>query len=64
MNDHGGALVQDGGGLYEEPSGMEQGEDDEHGVIKMKFKEDIGVEAVEEGLAVRKDGAFGLARGS
>ncbi|MBA7709449.1 hypothetical protein ES703_118367 [subsurface metagenome] len=64
MDDHGRPLVDDGRCLYEEPSGMEKRQDNEHDVVEVKLKENISVQAVKKGLAVRQYCAFGLAGGS
>ncbi len=60
MDDHGGAFVHDRRCLDKEPTGMEERENDEHDVVKMELEEDVSVQAIEEGLAMGKDGSFGL----
>jgi hypothetical protein len=42
---------------------MEERESDEHDVVEMELEEDVRVQTVEEGLAMRKDGALRLAGG-
>ena len=40
---------------------MEERENDEHDVVEMELEEDVRIQAVEESLAMRKHGSFGLA---
>ena len=50
--------------LDEEAARVEQGEHDEHAVVEGEVEEDVGVQAVEEGLAVAEDCPLGTPGGA
>ena len=58
MNHHGGAFVNRRRRLNKKAPGMKQRQDDEHNVVKVHFKKNVGIQAVEKCFAVTQYGTF------